>query len=212
MHFIPYVNSPELLKTSYESCKHIKDVYIIDNREPYKNNPSPEEVVGDCSVIVTSVHLSTAQIMNYMLQLAKICGDKHFTWQHCDVSFNPEVITNFYNYLGSVESTDWGIIYTAYDLLAAFNVDSVDKVGGWDSLRFPWYFLDNDISIRLYKAGYKLVNAPHFGEIHHHHSSTIRNDSERNHINSYLFPVSQQLFYEKYSGQDINTQTIGDYK
>ena len=212
MHFIPYVNSPELLKTAYESCKHIKDVYIIDNREPYKNNPSPEEVVGDCDVIVPTVHLSTAQVMNYMLQLSKVCGDSYFTWQHCDVSFEPAVITKFYDYLNNLEGKDWGIIYTAYDLLAAYNVKAVDSIGGWDSLRFPWYFLDNDISIRLFKAGYKLVNAPHFGEIHHHHSSTIRNDSERGFINSYLFPVSEQLFHAKYSGQSIQTETTGDYR
>jgi hypothetical protein len=212
MHFIPYVNSPELLKTSYESCKHIKDVYIIDNREPYKNNPSPEEVVGDCSVIVTSVHLSTAQIMNYMLQTAKVCGDQYFTWQHCDVSYAPEIVSRFYDYLETVHSTDWGIIYTAYDWLAAYNVCNIDNVGGWDSLRFPWYFLDNDLSIRLYRAGYKLVSAPHFGEIHHSTSSTIRNDSERNHINSYLFPVSQRLLEDKYQGQDITTQTVSNYR
>jgi hypothetical protein len=211
MHFIPYVNSPELLKRAYDSCKHIEDVYIIDNREPYKDMPSPEEVLGDCKVLVPAVHLSTAQVMNYMLHLSLLTGDSYFTWQHCDVSFHPDVITKFYEYLRSVKSTDWGIIYTAYDLLAAYNTKAVDTIGGWDSLRFPWYFLDNDISIRLYKAGYKLVNAPHFGDIQHHHSSTIRNDGERWYINSFLFPVSERMFHDKYSGQSVETQTVGDY-
>lgn len=209
-HFIPYVSNHPLFMKAYNSCKHLGNTVVLDNRDPSKTPLEPYPAGTDHLMYVRAmdVHLSTAQIMNYMLNYSRY--DSYFTWQHSDVYYEPDIFTKFTNYVRTRQGTDWGIIYTTHDLLAAYNVSALQSIGGWDSLRFPWYFLDNDIAIRLQSAGYKLVQAPNFGEIHHEYSNTIRFDSERNAINAITFPASEALFRLKHRNPpEVNL--IGDY-
>lgn len=210
-HYIPYVNNHPLFMKAYESCRHSSRVVVIDNRDLSKSPVQPYPAGVDYSMFVKKpdVHLSTAQVMNYMLQDS--LGLPYFTWQHSDVWYEPRVFDAFCNYVSTRQGKDWGIIYTKHDLLAAYNTTALKAVGGWDALRFPWYFLDNDIAIRLQEAGYKLVQAPEFGEIHHEYSNTIRYDAERNHINSIMFPASELLFKLKHKNPP-KINLVGDYE
>jgi hypothetical protein len=208
-HYIPYVNNHPLFMKAYESAKHSSRVVVIDNRDQSKRPLEPYPANSHTMYVKRpDVHLSTAQVMNYMLQDS--LGLPYFTWQHSDVWFEPRILDEFLHYVASRSGHDWGIIYTTHDLLAAYNTTALREIGGWDALRFPWYFLDNDIAIRLQTAGYKLVQAPNFGTIHHEYSNTIRYDSERNQINSVMFPASELLFKMKHPNPpQINL--VGDY-
>lgn len=207
-HYIPYVNSYDLLEKAYQSSKHYKYTTIIDNRERNKNEPSPRNLSGVGRIMEMPTHQSTAQIMNIMTYDTTSMNLKYFTWQHCDAHFNPRVFDKFKEFVDTRKGTDWGIIYTYYDTLAAYNVEAINAVGGWDSLRFPWYFLDNDIAYRLHKAGFKMVQAPDNGHIFHEHSSTIRRDSERNAINEITFSASRILLNLKHPrGTEVPTES-----
>ena len=206
MHYIPYVNSPELLKKSYHSARFMHEVTIIDNRGLFSPAEDPKKYFKlrkGHKWVKLDVSLTTAQIMNYMLIQSYKRGDKYFTWQHGDVEYSPDLGMYFEKYVRDLKRTDWGIIYTNHDLVSAYNVEALMKVYGWDQYSFPYYFLDNDIACRLDYAGYKMVIKDFGGDITHHASTSINEDSYRRHINGLLFPICKQLLDERHHGHEV---------
>ena len=118
---------------AYESSKHGNRTVVIDNRDSYKRplEPYPANTYT-MYVKRPDVHLSTAQVMNYMLQDS--LGLPYFTWQHSDVWFEPKVFDEFSHYVASRTGRDWGIIYTTHDLLAAYNTTALREIGGCTKL------------------------------------------------------------------------------
>ena len=207
VHFIPYVNCPELfLKAVLSTLPNAKNGLgiIIDNRSD-QSLPSPFELIMDTeavnyfSITQPCVPLTTAQTMNFMLKSAdKLCKE-FFTWIHSDgeVTGDSMRLINYVNQMPS--NSNWGAVFTRYDVYCAFNVEACKKIGDWDWLRFPYYFLDNDYYHRLKEAGFPCLNIGGEDVIHNNNASnTIKNDSLRNRINQLLFPVQQTLFNEKY--------------
>lgn len=213
IHFIPYVNNFPLLQKAYASCKGYKGpVVIIDNRDIRSNEPSPKELwlhERNHEVFVPPVPLTTSQTMNLMWTIAQQhYPDGFFSWQHSDASFDPSCLLKLHDIAHSLEE-NWGVIHTHYDTLCAYKTKAIDTIGGWDYLRFQWYFLDNDLHIRLHKAGFRFVHAD-VGHIVHEASSTIKTSPERNAINSVTFPASERLFslkhpdYASYTHEKFN--------
>jgi hypothetical protein len=213
MHYIPYVNNPELLKKSYYSARFMQEVTVIDNRGLLSLVDDPRKYFKLCKGHKwrkLDVSLTTAQIMNYMLIDSYKRGDKFFTWQHGDVEYSPDLGREFEIYVQELHKVrdDWGIIYTNHDLVAAYNVEALMKVYGWDQYSFPYYFLDNDIACRLDYAGYKMVVKDFGGDISHYASASINTDDYRQHINGLLFPICNQLLDERHKGHVV--QNIGE--
>ena len=132
MHYIPYVNSPELLKKSYHSARFMHEVTVIDNRGLLSPIEDPKEYVKlrrGHKWKKLDVSLTTAQIMNYMLIESYNRGDKYFTWQHGDVEYSPDLGLDFETFVHCMQDrNDWGIIYTHHDLVAAYNVGARMKL------------------------------------------------------------------------------------
>lgn len=211
MHYIPYVNAPELLKNSYHSARFMRDVTILDNRGLFTVADDPKahfKLRRGHRLRRIDVSLTTAQIMNYMLIESHKRGDKYFTWQHGDVEYSPELGRDFEDYIYNLKRTDWGIIYTDHDLVAAYNVEALMSIYGWDQYSFPYYFLDNDIACRLDYAGYKMLVYNFGGPINHHASSSINQDGYRNHISGLLFPISEQLYKDRHGDYKVINQSM----
>lgn len=214
MHYIPYVNSPELLKKAYHSARFMQEVTIIDNRGVFSVDEDPKQYFKLCKGHKwrkLDVSLTTAQIMNYMLIDSYKRGDSFFTWQHGDVEYEPGIGREFEKYVSNLVSTDWGIIYTYHDLLAAYNVKNIMSINGWDQHSFPYYFLDNDIASRLDKANFKLVVSSLGESIIHHSSATINSDPFRKHISNLIFPVSQRLYTERHGTYQVTHISAHEY-
>ncbi len=210
LHFIPFVNNYSLLEKAYNSCRTFTgSVIILDNRDIITDERNPIElgISENHSIIKMPVPLSTAQMMNYILFFAHSAGESHFTWQHSDAYYSPECLTKLWFNVESIEDKNWGVIHTHYDILCAYNTQALMSIGGWDYIRFPWYFLDNDIHIRLEKAGYQLYIA-NVGEIIHEPSTTINTNTTRKRVNSLLFPICETLFNEKHPDKN----NYGKYK
>lgn len=206
MHYIPYVNSPELLKKAYHSARFMQDVTIIDNRGFFSVDEDPKQyfkLSKGHKWKKLDVSLTTAQIMNYMLLDSYKRGDAFFTWQHGDVEYEPSIGRDFEKYVAGLTGTDWGIIYTHHDLLAAYNVKNLLSINGWDQHSFPYYFLDNDIASRLDKAGFKLVISSLGEGIIHHSSATINSDPFRKYISNLIFPISSKLYSERHGDHQV---------
>lgn len=187
----------------------MQEVTVIDNRGLFSPVEDPKQYFKlrrGHKWRKLDVSLTTAQIMNYMLIDSYKRGDKFFTWQHGDVEYSPELGREFEIYVQDLHQVrdDWGIIYTHHDLVAAYNVEALMKVYGWDQYSFPYYFLDNDIACRLDYAGYKMVIKDFGGDISHHASTSINEDSYRRHINGLLFPICKQLLDERHNGHEVS--------
>jgi hypothetical protein len=135
--------------------------------------------------------------MNYMWRTSQHEGTKFFTWQHADSHYHFSCLEKLWTIANNSDHINWGVIHTNYDVLCAYNTQAITAINGWDYLRFPWYFLDNDLHIRLEKSEFKLLQA-NVGEVHHEPSSTIKSDQVRSLINSALFPVCEYLFLLKH--------------
>lgn len=210
-HFIPIVNQVErLLPLALSGCEALHYcTTIIDNRD------TPEELainLGELAPGITvcrpPVPLTTAQSMNLMLMLSTRMGHSFFTWQHLDAV--PQGDTAKHLPKIATEAIDrgipWGVIFTHYDCFAAVNVAALNAIGGWDWRRFPYYFLDNDIHLRLVQAGYKLIDT---GLPCTHEGSSTAQSPERRAVNQVFFQASQQLWLEKHhQPSDIPMPTL----
>lgn len=206
MHYIPYVNNIELLVKSYNSARLIEDVTILDNRGHFNNQPDPaEHVVLEKHHRIQSlpISLTTAQIMNYMLYDAITQGNSFFSWQHGDIEYDPKLGPEFIKYAFNINRPDWGILYTDHDLVAAYNVEALKRVNGWDQYSFPYYFLDNDIACRLDYAGYKMLVKDFGYPITHYASTSINSDRYRLHVSGLLFPICEQLLKERHDDHKV---------
>jgi hypothetical protein len=90
----------------------------------------------------------------------------------------------------------WGVVFTNYDSLAAFNPQAYLDIGPWD--RLLWYYGDNDFYRRLKLAGWTHHQAPI--EVGHLGSQTIRSDPYLNHINAVTFPLHGAYYRAKWGG------------
>jgi hypothetical protein len=214
IHFVPYVNCPDLLeKAILSTCDTASKGIgvIIDNRSDL-TLPDPKDIFAgkgdDCFMVFTpDVPLTTAQTMNLMKKLATEKACKFFTWIHGDgeVAEGSSLVLIDEVERANAAAEKWGCIFTLYDIYSAFNMEACRAVGDWDWLRFPYYFLDNDYYNRMRCAGYtceefdwrKKMNVQH----HNGSSSTIKNDPVRMRVNDYLWPVQQRLFKEKYPNE-----------
>jgi hypothetical protein len=210
-HFIPIVNQVErLLPLALSGCVPLWPcTTIIDNRD------TPEELAINLRELAPGVNiyrpcqpLTTAQTMNLMLMLCTRMGVGFFTWQHLDAV--PQGDTAKQLPAIAQEATDrgipWGVIFTHYDCFAAVNVAALNAIEGWDWRRFPYYFLDNDIHLRLVQAGYQLIDT---GLPCTHEGSSTNQDPERRAISAAYFQASQRLWLEKYhQPSDIPMPTL----
>ena len=203
-HFIPIVNRvEELLPWALAGSKALHEhTIIIDNRD------TPEEYRVDLPRLVhyhapgvyihtPDVPLTTAQSMNLMLRIAGRQGHRFFTWQHLDARPLGDSASELVEYAHQItqEGRRWGVIFTHYDAFAAYNVDALNSIGGWDWKRFPYYYLDDDIHARLSRAGYDLIATDLPVE---HLGSTTISRPERESINGPIFRASDTLYRLKH--------------
>ena len=203
LHFIPYVNGFDLLTKAVLSVNELwPRTIIIDNRNdeslPNPNDPSCPWYKR-VAVIKPIVSLNTAQTMNMMWRIAVEQECSFFTWMHNDGEALDGAGGKLIKFVEEL-TEPWGIVYTNYDVLAAYNVEAINLVGGWDALRFPYYFLDNDIAKAVESVGFPTLNSG-LGDLVKHNngaSNTIHSDPVRNEVNRMTFSVCDQMFRKKW--------------
>lgn len=206
IHFIPYVNCPNLLLVAALSTAKAATEkgglgIIIDNRTDL-SLPAPADVISGTAaeaafaIVTPDVPLTTAQSMNLMLRIATKKQTSFFTWIHGDGEVTGDCLKLINACRQRTEK--WGAMFTLYDVYCAFNTEACNAIGDWDWLWFPFYFLDNDYYNRLNEAGYPCVDIGGDGILHHNDASnTIKNDKHRSTLNHYLFPVCEELYKHK---------------
>jgi hypothetical protein len=172
--FIPYVNRLDLLERLLTVLRQAK--YAV----PVILNNSGCRLMFEDIVLYPTVPLTFTQTQNWMLLIAKERAIPFYLWCHCDAIPEPDSVDRLYQRAVEEEEkgTKWGVIYTYYDILCAYNTEAMDAIGGYDTMFFD-YASDCDVYRRMDLAGYqRLESGIRVG--HDQGSQTIRSDPEQN--------------------------------
>lgn len=167
--FIPFKNRIDLLE------KAIASVPRRMTTEPYVINNSGDNLDLRCQV-ATPAPKTFSQTQNLMLDIAKGLRVPFYFFMHSDAEAEGDTIEQLYK-MAMHESSKgkWGAIFTAYDALAAYSVEAMQAIGGWDE-RINWYGSDCDCYRRLRLAGYPTIDSGL--PVKHTPSQTLNSDPE----------------------------------
>lgn len=192
--FIPFVNRTDLL------AKAVASVPRRQVTQPIALNNSGEIHAVPCMTYTPSVPLSASQTLNWMQSLALKVSVPFYFFMHNDAEAGPETVDQLYRmaFQKTHRGERWGVIFTLYDTLAAFNTAAFSEVGPWDT-NLPQYFTDNDMYRRMRLANWELAesNLP----MKHEGSQTIHSDPLRKGLNDISFPIYRNYYIWKWGGE-----------
>jgi len=194
--FIPFVNRLDLLERAVNS------VPLSDNWQVEVINNSGSELpdnlcAGDCN---PSVPLTFAQTQNWMLKLAEEwLPSPFYLFMHSDAEAVGDTVPRLYAMANAftIQKRKWGVIFTAYDALAAFNTAAFREVGGWDTF-LEWYCADNDMYRRIRLAGYDIIES--CLPVKHDPSQTLKADPEIRRRVDLMYPCREAYYRAKWGG------------
>jgi hypothetical protein len=172
---IPYINRADLLDNALKSISlYWPHTVVIDNstQRELGDHPTLSSLV---SVYPPPASLTYVQSMNLFQKMAIARDCSVLMYMHTDAEAEqgtPQALLDTIDTLQK-EKRKWGVIYTNYDALAAYNMEAVREVGSWDTA-FSSYFSDCDWYRRVKLAGYELIDS-HL-PVFHHGSSSIKSD------------------------------------
>ena len=197
--FIPYVNRPDLLEKAVDSIPLSEEgewqVEIINNSG--KPLPNDDLCAGDCN---PNVPLSFAQTQNWMIDLAEhFEAPGFYLFMHSDAEAIGDTVERLVAMANAytIQKRKWGVIFTAYDALAAFNTAAFRHVGGWDTV-LSWYLSDCDMYRRLKLAGYELIDSGL--PVKHEPSQTIKSDPYVRLCTEMEIPFRESYYRAKWGG------------
>lgn len=172
---IAYRNRVDLLRDAVNSTSDIGNLHL------WPNNGA--ELVPDLPGVVHELPaLSPVSVINMMIQSS--WDDDVMFWAHNDCFAHPNAAADFKAATEALYATDkkWGVHWSIYDILCAFNMKAVREVGYWDPMFFQ-YTADAEYYMRMTKAGYSQEQwAPgRDGRVEHRGSMTVRSDQVFNH-------------------------------
>jgi hypothetical protein len=193
--FIPVVNRLDLLRNAVNSVPDDDrwGIEIINNT----GESIPPDILEN--VINPQVPQTAAQSLNLMQKLAEKWEVPFYFFMHNDAEAEPGTVEGLYQMArAKTKNGDkWGVIFTYYDTLAAYNTAAFAEVGPWDQ-NLPQYFTDNDMYRRMRLAGYELAES-HL-PVKHVGSQTIHSDPIRRQVNAITFPIYERYYQFKWGG------------
>lgn len=198
---IGYVNRDDLLNKAVASIQPFWSKTIIIDNSNHKELRQRELFASDVRTYEPPVPLTLSQTMNLMYRFGAEQGCDVIMFMHNDAEAEVETAEKFLLAIEKLqdEGRKWGVAFTNYHTLVAFNMDAVKVTGPWDII-LPHYFSDCDYYRRLHLAGYEHIytNLP---VIHHNNgSSTIKSDVQLEQIHSKTFPLYSLYYRKKWGG------------
>jgi GT2 family glycosyltransferase len=196
---IGYVNRPDLLTVALKSVKsYLPYTIVVDNSESRELRGMPE-IKKMVTVYEPPIPLTFTQRMNYMNELAAERKCDVVMYMHNDAEAHPGTPEALLKTLESLtaQGRKWGMAFTNFDILAAFNMDAVREIGPWDT-SFPQYFSDIDYYNRIRFAGYEHIWTG-LGVTHHNLGmSTLKSDSYMKVANDITWPLYESYYVTKW--------------
>lgn len=176
LHFA-YANREDLLKEAVESARDIGHIHLWPN-----NGAKPVDDITDVTYHQLP-DMAPVGVINMMIQSS--WDDDVMFWMHNDGLAKPGIADDFKHFVLGIHEhhkSDWGVIFSLYDILCAFNMKAVRAVGYWDPMFFQ-YTADMDYYHRLTAAGFPSIQyGPGRDGVEHRGSMTVRSNHLFNHI------------------------------
>jgi predicted O-methyltransferase YrrM len=211
--FIPVVNRFDLLEKAVRGIKlDLYDEYIIFNNS---EQTIPEEVYSGTQfrVLNPERRMTFTETQNAMRQYAIDNNFDFYSFMHNDGEVHDDTDVALVKYAESL-TENWGVIFTNYDVLCAFNTKAFEHIGVWGDKDWPsqqnGYLLDNDYYRRVRSNGYVIkeiterevtyVPADRVGGVSHFGSATLKDPNEQSLWDSQVKSVYDHYF-KKWGGE-----------
>lgn len=199
--YIPVVNRFDLLMRAVRCVPDLwADMAIVDNSPD--GLPETLKFPANIRILHPPVPLSYSQSLNWALRDCLERDKAFLVNMHSDALVeNADAVENLLACARQFNNRGrkWGILWTFYDILAAFNPLAMRDIGGWDT-NLPNYFTDNDATRRLQLAGWETINTG-IGGVSHEGSATINGDAYLRHVTGVLFPLHRAYYRAKWGGE-----------
>jgi hypothetical protein len=198
--YIPYVNGLDLLTQCLRSVSDIVDKTTIINNSGI--DVDLDHLLFDkIEIFSPPVPLGFAQTMNLIQKLAVERELAFYLFAHSDCKIENYVHQKIINLAQELKGSNWGAIFTLYDVFAAFNPEALKKVGEWDYKAFPWYYSDNDYYRRLKLSGFEIIPSPYGGVVHQNEgSNTLKNSPTLNIAERCYNVAACEVYIKKWGG------------
>jgi hypothetical protein len=223
--YIPFVNRPDLLWNAIKSLGiHAGSVVVVDNspqqdaeKQLYGQGVLSEtcQKRGDLYWVTTkdagvefailkpSVPLFTAQTFNLVNSLG--ARDGWCMFMHNDAEASEEVWEAVAAKAEElfVDGSKTAAVFTIFDAFCAFNCKCYNSIGGYDAT-FQTYFVDDDVMLRMRRAGFEFVSDFMRDKVKHFGSATIRSDEYLKRENDAMHELRHQYYQKKWGGEPGN--------
>lgn len=197
---VPYVNRPDLLRGAVDSLRPLHDRLVLVDNSPPEGALDPAAWPG--RVLRPPVPLSYSQTQNLLQGLLLGGRAEALVFAHSDMACEAHALQRLLRALDRLERQvpGWGVVFTRYDVLAAFHRRAVERVGPWD-VALPWYSSDMDWYHRVDLAGLRIVQLGGEGVRHvEGPSATIRADWRLRHRTAQVSQLSRAYYRVKWGG------------
>jgi hypothetical protein len=185
---IPCANRTDLLEKAIDSSRDIGNTHVwLDGISIPFDKP-------DVTWHVLPPMPSTS-VYNMFIQDS--WDDDVMFHMHNDAYLEPGVAAGFFKHVHNLFETNpkWGVVFTNYDILCAFNMKAVRDVGYWDTMFFQ-YSADIDYYHRMRVHDWHILEFPRDGVIHGLDtggSSTVKSDP----VYNYRVQWRQRTHFDK---------------
>lgn len=192
--FVPVVNRLDLLNSVILSVPDLyEDFTVIDN--------SPERLVRyvgpEHRIFRAPVPMTFSQTMNWEMEETARKEKKFCIHMHSDAVIPEGAVQKLLAFVRGLGDRKWAVVYTFYDVLAAYNPEAMKAFGGYDT-NLPNYFSDNDWYRRARLAGWECIDSGI--EVGHVGSQTINSDPYLKFVNGITFPLYREYYTQKWGG------------
>jgi len=221
--FIPVVNRFDLLEKAVKGIKtDLYDEYIIYNNSEQE---IPEEVYSGTQfkVLNPERRMTFTETQNAMRQYAIDNNFDFYSFMHNDGEVHDDTDVALVRYAESL-TENWGVIFTNYDVLCAFNTKAFEEIGPWGDENWPpqqnGYLLDNDYYRRVRSNGYAIkeiterevtyVPSDRVGGVSHFGSATLKDPQEQKLWDTQVSFIYDH-YYKKWGGEPGQEKYIHPY-
>lgn len=195
---IPFTNREDLLRRAVASVQRMWPyTLIVDN-----SDSGLDTSFWPAEITVPQVPLTFSQSMNLLQRVAAKRACEVLCYMHNDAEAGAGTPERFLAILEEAVAfrPRWGVAFTHYDTLAAFNMAMVREIGPWDTI-LPQYFSDNDYYRRVTVAGWEVIETGLPVTHMEGGSRTINSDAHRRFLNSVTFPLYERYYAVKWGGR-----------
>lgn len=198
--FIPVANKFDFAQRAYQSVRDLNgEILIIDTSGKVENGELEEKEFRGATIIKDFGYSIAFNMIQNITRARAIQGnDDYYIFMHNDGEFVDERgINKFCEYVESLDFDKWGVVFTNYDTLCAYNTRAMQKVGEWDMF-LQQYYADNDMYRRIRLINFETVSS-NFKVLHHNDASnTIKFDDKRKIINYVTYPLMNRYYEAKW--------------